>query len=98
VHDALQANTRGVRAVTVSLVVLTMTAAVLVTVVAISGSSALLADTIHTSPTPHCLSRGRRSSPTGVPLPATTPTAAAAGKISPSRLCHERTMPYQFTR
>jgi len=47
VDDAPHATTRGIRAVKISLVVLAVTAALQVTVVAISGSVALLADTIH---------------------------------------------------
>lgn len=47
VDDALEASTQGVRAVKVSLVVLLATAAVQVVVVLLSGSVALLADTIH---------------------------------------------------
>nr|WP_194720280.1 cation diffusion facilitator family transporter [Cellulosimicrobium arenosum] len=47
IDDALEASNEGVRAVKVSLVVLGITAAAQLGIVAISGSVALLADTIH---------------------------------------------------
>lgn len=47
IDDALEASTAGVRAVKISLVVLGITAALQLVVVFISGSVALLADTIH---------------------------------------------------
>jgi len=47
IDDALQASTQGIRAVKVSLVVLSLTAALQLVIVAISGSVALLADTVH---------------------------------------------------
>jgi cation diffusion facilitator family transporter len=47
IDDALTAETRGIRAVKVSLVLLAATATVQLAIVAISGSVALLADTIH---------------------------------------------------
>lgn len=47
IDDALEASSQGIRAVKISLIALLTTAALQVTVVAISGSVALLADTIH---------------------------------------------------
>ena len=47
IDDALEANQEGVRALKISLLVLAATAALQIVVVAISGSVALLADTIH---------------------------------------------------
>ncbi len=47
VDDALTADARGIRAVKVSLVLLGATAAVQLAIVAVSGSVALLADTVH---------------------------------------------------
>jgi cation diffusion facilitator family transporter len=47
VDDALEASTQGIRAVKISLVVLALTALLQLVVVVISGSVALLADTIH---------------------------------------------------
>jgi cation diffusion facilitator family transporter len=47
VDSALEGSARGIRAVKISLVVLAVTAALQVVVVLISGSVALLADTIH---------------------------------------------------
>lgn len=47
IDDALEASTRGIRAVKISLVMLGITALAQLFVVAISGSVALLADTIH---------------------------------------------------
>lgn len=47
IDDALEASNQGIRAVKVSLVVLGITAAAQLGIVAISGSVALLADTIH---------------------------------------------------
>lgn len=47
IDDALEASSQGIRAVKISLVALLVTAALQVTVVAISGSVALFADTIH---------------------------------------------------
>lgn len=47
IDDALEASSQGIRAVKISLIALLITAALQVTVVAISGSVALLADTIH---------------------------------------------------
>jgi cation diffusion facilitator family transporter len=47
VDDALESSAQGVRAVKISLAVLALTAAGQVAVVAVSGSVALLADTIH---------------------------------------------------
>ena len=47
IDDALEAHGQGIRAVKVSLVVLGLTAAAQLGIVAISGSVALLADTIH---------------------------------------------------
>ncbi len=47
VDDALTSSARGIRAVKISLVVLAVTAVAQLAVVAISGSVALLADTIH---------------------------------------------------
>jgi cation diffusion facilitator family transporter len=47
VDSALESSARGIRAVKISLVVLTVTAALQLLVVAVSGSVALLADTIH---------------------------------------------------
>lgn len=47
VDDALTASGAGMRAVTISLGILALTAAVQVGIVAVSGSVALLADTIH---------------------------------------------------
>ena len=47
IDDALEASTAGIRAVKVSLVVLAVTAGLQIIVVLISGSVALLADTIH---------------------------------------------------
>jgi cation diffusion facilitator family transporter len=47
IDDALTSSGQGIRAVKISLVVLALTAALQVIVVAVSGSVALLADTIH---------------------------------------------------
>ena len=47
IDDALEASTQGIRAVKTSLVVLALTAAAQLAVVVVSGSVALLADTIH---------------------------------------------------
>lgn len=47
IDDALEASSQGIRAVKISLGALLITAALQVTVVVISGSVALLADTIH---------------------------------------------------
>lgn len=47
IDDALEASGQGIRAVKISLVVLAATAAAQLVIVAISGSVALLADTIH---------------------------------------------------
>jgi cation diffusion facilitator family transporter len=47
VDDALEASTRGVRAVKISLIGLGITAAAQLVVLAVSGSVALLADTVH---------------------------------------------------
>jgi cation diffusion facilitator family transporter len=47
IDDALEANTRGIRALKISLVILLITTALQLTVVLFSGSVALLADTIH---------------------------------------------------
>ncbi|MHB1063876.1 MAG: cation diffusion facilitator family transporter [Georgenia sp.] len=47
IDDALEASGQGIRAVKISLVVLAATAAAQLAIVAISGSVALLADTIH---------------------------------------------------
>jgi cation diffusion facilitator family transporter len=47
VDSALEASTEGVRALKISLVVLLLTAAAQLAVVAVSGSVALLADTVH---------------------------------------------------
>jgi cation diffusion facilitator family transporter len=47
VDDALEASGQGIRAVKISLVVLGVTAALQLIVVAVSGSVALLADTVH---------------------------------------------------
>lgn len=47
IDDALEASGQGIRAVKISLVVLGLTAAAQLAIVAISGSVALLADTIH---------------------------------------------------
>lgn len=47
IDDALEASTQGIRAVKISLVVLGLTAAAQLVVVAVSGSVALLADTVH---------------------------------------------------
>ena len=47
IDDALEASSRGIRVVKVSLVVLALTAGTQLAVVAVSGSVALLADTIH---------------------------------------------------
>lgn len=47
IDDELEASSQGIRAVKISLVVLLITAVLQVSVVAISGSVALLADTIH---------------------------------------------------
>nr|WP_246006290.1 cation diffusion facilitator family transporter [Georgenia muralis] len=47
IDDALEASSQGIRAVKISLVVLGITAAAQLVIVAISGSVALLADTIH---------------------------------------------------
>ena len=47
IDDALAADARGVRAVKISLVVLAATAAAQLAIVAVSGSVALLADTVH---------------------------------------------------
>src|SRR5258705_8933397 len=47
VDDALRASAAGIRAVKISLVVLGITAAVQLVIVAISGSVALFADTVH---------------------------------------------------
>lgn len=47
IDDALEASQHGIRAVKISLVVLAITATLQVVIVSISGSVALLADTIH---------------------------------------------------
>ncbi|PWJ48799.1 cation diffusion facilitator family transporter [Quadrisphaera granulorum] len=47
IDDALEASSAGIRAVKISLVVLGLTALLQVVIVAVSGSVALLADTIH---------------------------------------------------
>jgi len=47
IDDALEGSAQGVRAVKISLVVLGVTAALQLVIVAVSGSVALLADTIH---------------------------------------------------
>lgn len=47
IDDALEASTEGIRAVKISLVVLAATATAQLAIVAVSGSVALLADTIH---------------------------------------------------
>jgi hypothetical protein len=47
IDDALETSTAGIRAVKISLLVLSLTAALQIVVVIISGSVALLADTIH---------------------------------------------------
>jgi cation diffusion facilitator family transporter len=47
IDDALEASTAGIRAVKISLVLLVITATLQVVVVMVSGSVALLADTIH---------------------------------------------------
>lgn len=47
VDDALRDSTAGIRAVKISLVVLGITAAIQLTMVAVSGSVALFADTVH---------------------------------------------------
>ncbi|GAA1937681.1 cation diffusion facilitator family transporter [Brevibacterium antiquum] len=47
IDDALVASHHGIRAVKISLVILSITAVIQVAIVAISGSVALLADTIH---------------------------------------------------
>ena len=47
VDDALTANKAGIRAVIISLVILALTATIQIAIVAVSGSVALLADTIH---------------------------------------------------
>ncbi|OGO55799.1 MAG: hypothetical protein A2Z32_10065 [Chloroflexi bacterium RBG_16_69_14] len=47
IDDALTADARGIRAVKVSLLVLAATATVQLAIVAVSGSVALLADTVH---------------------------------------------------
>ena len=47
IDDALEASAQGIRAVKVSLAVLAVTAAAQLAIVAVSGSVALLADTIH---------------------------------------------------
>lgn len=50
--DAATADGAGMRALVISLGGLGVTAVLQVAVVAVSGSVALLADTVHTSPTP----------------------------------------------
>ncbi|QMW66076.1 cation transporter [Mumia sp. ZJ1417] len=47
VDDVLEASGQGIRAVTISLAVLALTAMAQLTIVAVSGSVALLADTVH---------------------------------------------------
>ena len=47
INDALEANTAGIRAVKISLILLAITATLQLVVVIVSGSVALLADTIH---------------------------------------------------
>ena len=47
IDDALEASTLGIRAVTISLILLAITATLQIVVVIVSGSVALLADTIH---------------------------------------------------
>jgi cation diffusion facilitator family transporter len=47
VDDALESNRRGIRALKISLVILLATTALQLAVVAVSGSVALLADTVH---------------------------------------------------
>lgn len=47
VDDALTASKAGIRAVIISLVILALTATIQIAIVAVSGSVALLADTIH---------------------------------------------------
>jgi cation diffusion facilitator family transporter len=47
IDDALEASSQGIRAVKISLIVLGLTAVAQLAIVAISGSVALLADTIH---------------------------------------------------
>jgi cation diffusion facilitator family transporter len=47
IDDALKASTLGIRAVTISLILLAITATLQIVVVIVSGSVALLADTIH---------------------------------------------------
>lgn len=47
IDDALEASHQGIRAVKISLLILTITATLQVVIVCISGSVALLADTIH---------------------------------------------------
>src|ERR1700730_6965967 len=49
VDDALRDSTAGIRAVKISLVVLGITVAAQLAVVAVSGSVALFADTVHNS-------------------------------------------------
>ena len=47
INDALEASTAGIRAVKISLILLAITATLQIVVVIVSGSVALLADTIH---------------------------------------------------
>ena len=47
IDDALEASTAGIRAVRISLILLAITATLQLVVVIVSGSVALLADTIH---------------------------------------------------
>ena len=51
IDDALEAGTAGIRAVKISLILLAITATLQIVVVILSGSVALLADTIHNFPT-----------------------------------------------
>lgn len=85
VDTAAKASREGMRTVWLSLAVLGATTAVQAVIVALSGSVALLGDTIHNAADAltRCPSRSPSSSAAGRPT-AATPTATAAPRTWPA--------------
>ena len=84
IDDALTSDARGIRALKVSLALLGITAVAQLAVVLVSGSVALLADTITTSPTRSPRSRYGSPSPSAPGRrPGATLSATGARRTSP---------------
>jgi Cation efflux family len=88
IDAALESDERGIRAVKISFVALMVTALVQVVVVVMTGSVALLADTVHNfSDALTAVPRSWRSVSVGGPPTSATPTGTVAPRTSPGSSC-----------